>query len=102
MVGFGERLKQARNELNLTQEQLAARLGISRVALGSYETDTRFPTIDTLIRISSELHLSVEYLLDLPRGGETIDVSDLEPNEVAMIRMMVYMFKANRDKQQDK
>ena len=62
-------------------------------------SDTRFPPIDTLIRISSELHLTVEYLLDLPRGGEIIDVSDLEPNEVAMIRMMVYMFKANRNKQ---
>jgi DNA-binding XRE family transcriptional regulator len=33
MVGFGKRLKQARNELHLTQEQLAARLGISREAL---------------------------------------------------------------------
>ena len=97
MVGFGKRLKQARNELHLTQEQLAARLGISREALGNYETDTRFPPIDTLIRISSELHLTVEYLLDLPGGGEVIDISDLEPNEAAMIRMMVYMFRTGRE-----
>ena len=45
MVGFGKRLKQARNELNLTQEQLAERLGISREAVGNYETDTRFPRL---------------------------------------------------------
>jgi len=39
----------------------------------------------------------MEYLLDLPGGGETIDISDLEPNEAAMIRMMVYMFRTSRE-----
>ena len=39
----------------------------------------------------------MDYLLDLPRGGEKIDLSDLEPNEVAMIRMMVYMFRTGRE-----
>lgn len=97
MVGFGKRLKQARNDNNLTQEQLAARLRISRGLLANYETEARFPPIDKLIRISSELHVSIGYLLDLPGGEQTIDISGLEPNEVEMIRVMVYMFRANRE-----
>ncbi len=72
-------------------------MGIRCETLANYGTVTRFPKIDTLIRISSELHMSVEYLLDLPGGGEKIDISNLQPNEASMIRMMVYMFRTGRD-----
>ncbi len=97
MVGFGERLKKARNDNHLTQVQLAKRLSIDRVTLTNYESDVRFPPIETLIKISKELHVTMEYLLDLPSGQETVDVSGLAPNEIEMIRMMVYMFGANRE-----
>ena len=96
MVGFGERLKKARNDNHLTQVQLAKRLSIDRVTLTNYESDVRFPPIETLIKISKELHVTMEYLLDLPSGQETVDVSGLAPNEIEMIRMMVYMFRASR------
>ena len=95
MVGFGERLKKARNDNHLTQVQLAKRLSIDRVTLTNYESDVRFPPIETLIKISKELHVTMEYLLDLPSGQETVDVSGLAPNEIEMIRMMVYMFRAS-------
>ena len=95
MVGFGERLKKARNDNHLTQAQLAKRLSIDRVTLTNYESDVRFPPIETLIKISKELHVTMEYLLDLPSGQETVDVSGLAPNEIEMIRMMVYMFRAS-------
>ena len=97
MVGFGERLKKARNDNHLTQVQLAKRLSIDRVTLTNYESDVRFPPIETLIKISKELHVTMEYLLDLPSGQETVDVSGLDPNEIEMIRMMVYMFRASRE-----
>ena len=97
MVGFGERLKKARNDNHLTQAQLAKRLSIDRVTLTNYESDVRFPPIETLIKISRELHVTMEYLLDLPSGQETVDVSGLAPNEIEMIRMMVYMFRASRE-----
>ena len=97
MVGFGERLKKARNDNHLTQVQLAKRLSIDRVTLTNYESDVRFPPIETLIKISKELHVTMEYLLDLPNGQETVDVSGLAPNEIEMIRMMVYMFRASRE-----
>ena len=97
MVGFGERLKKARNDNHLTQGQLAKRLSIDRVTLTNYESDVRFPPIETLIKISKELHVTMEYLLDLPTGQETVDVSGLAPNEIEMIRMMVYMFRASRE-----
>ena len=97
MVGFGERLKKARNDNHLTQAQLAKRLSIDRVTLTNYESDVRFSPIETLIKISKELHVTMEYLLDLPSGQETVDVSGLAPNEIEMIRMMVYMFRASRE-----
>ena len=102
MVGFGERLKKARNDNHLTQVQLAKRLSIDRVTLTNYESDVRFPPIETLIKISKELHVTMEYLLDLPSGQETVDVSGLAPNEIEMIRMMVYMFRASREEKNKK
>ncbi len=60
---FGERLRAAREEANLTQEQLAQKLGIHKQAVSRYEQNLREPEYDTLIQISIILDKSIDYLL---------------------------------------
>lgn len=63
MVGYGSRIKAARERNCLTQEELGARLGITGVTIMRYEKEQREPNLQTLRDISSELDVSISYLL---------------------------------------
>ena len=57
---YGTRIKQAREDKRLTQEQLAEQLDISRQAVSKWEADLSRPTKEKLDRLSA--------LLDIPRS----------------------------------
>jgi transcriptional regulator with XRE-family HTH domain len=69
---FGEKIKQARNEMGYSQEQLAETLAVSRSAIAKWETDKGMPDINNLKAISQILNVSIEYLLD---DEATLDLS---------------------------
>ena len=52
---FGERLKMLRERSGLTQGQLAAKAGISREVLNSYEKEVRTPRIEYLKKLADAL-----------------------------------------------
>ena len=64
MIDIGKRLKELRKSENLTQKQLAERLGISRVNYTRYETNTVRPDYETLILIADFFDVSLDYLFD--------------------------------------
>lgn len=67
---FGEKLKNARKNAGLSQEQLAQRLCVSRAAVAKWETDKGLPDILNLKAISRLLDVSIDSLLD---DGEAMD-----------------------------
>ena len=60
---LGEKLRNARKQEGLTQEQLSAKLGISRSAVAKWETDNGIPDISNLIALSDEFGLSLDELI---------------------------------------
>lgn len=68
---LGEKLKDARKQAGLSQEQLSEKLSVSRSAVAKWETDKGIPDIDNLKIISQLLDVSIDYLLD---DGETKDI----------------------------
>lgn len=67
---LGEKLKNARKNAGLSQEQLAERLCVSRAAVAKWETDKGMPDIMNLKAISKLLDVSIDSLLD---DGEAMD-----------------------------
>lgn len=61
---LGEKLKEARKQAGLSQEQLSEKLGISRSAVAKWETDNGIPDVDNLKVLSKLLNVSIDYLLD--------------------------------------
>lgn len=61
---LGEKLKQARKQAGLSQEQLAEKLSVSRSAVAKWETDAGIPDIDNLKILSQLLDVSIDYLVD--------------------------------------
>lgn len=57
-------LKQKREQLGLTQQQIADRLGVTKQQVGYYERNLRFPTSDNLMKVAEVYHLTNEELID--------------------------------------
>lgn len=60
----GEKLKEARRGVGLSQEQLAEKLCVSRQAVTKWESDKGMPDIGNLKAIATLLNISIDYLLD--------------------------------------
>ena len=59
----GARLARVRRSLNLTPEELAEQLGISRQAVSKWESDLAYPETDKLLLLSRLYGCTVDYLL---------------------------------------
>ena len=62
-MNFAEKLKLLRKERNITQEELAELLSVSRQAVSKWESGTGYPETEKLLIISKGLNVSLDYLL---------------------------------------
>ncbi len=60
---IGKRIKDKRIELNLTQEQLAEKTGLTDTYIGAIERATSKCSIETLVKISQTLDINMDYML---------------------------------------
>ena len=58
---IGEKIKNKRKELNLTQEYLAKELNISRQAVSKWEKGTSEPSMDNLVKLSGIFGVDIKY-----------------------------------------
>lgn len=56
-------IKNRRTELNITQEELAKRLNVTRAAISNWEVGRNYPDIQLLVKLSDELNISLDKLL---------------------------------------
>jgi len=59
---IGQMIKQARQSKNLSQKQLAEKLGVSASMIGQYENDLRKPKIERLAEIATALDIDISIL----------------------------------------
>lgn len=67
---FAEKLKSIRKQAEMSQEQLAEKLGVSRQAVTKWETDAGIPDIENIMAISALFDISIDELLSNERGAK--------------------------------
>ena len=70
-VEFGKRIKEERNRLQMTQEDLAQELNIGYVHMNGIENGRKGCSIDLLLEIAEVLDVSTDYLLTGRLSGGT-------------------------------
>jgi transcriptional regulator with XRE-family HTH domain len=75
---LGERISSLRKEMNLSQEALAERVGVTRQAISKWERDEATPDIYNLSSLAESFGLSIDELL-------TDDIYSLMPNQPKVI-----------------
>ena len=63
MIAIGSRIKEAREQAHLTQEELAEIVDISPTHMSVIERGVKTPKLDTFVKIANALHLSADALL---------------------------------------
>ena len=92
MVNMGNKLKALRIEKNLTQKQIADRIGLAISAVSSYESGTRYPSYDVLVKLARIFHVSTDYLLGMT-DTISIDTTGLAEDEVNLVLHLIDILK---------
>ena len=87
-MGFGEQLRRRREELGLSRAELADRLGITRSAVGNYETGVSAPKEEILLRLFDALQVDPNYLYRDSFRSEPFACSDEERRLLEKLRRL--------------
>jgi transcriptional regulator with XRE-family HTH domain len=63
MLDIGNKIIQLRKQNNLSQSDLAKKIGASRTIVGNYERNSNMPSIEILLKIAKVFNVSVDYLI---------------------------------------
>lgn len=70
LLTFGMKVKNLRNELNLSQEELAAKAGLHRTYIGMIERGEKNITLTNILKISAALNVKASNLLENIKYGQ--------------------------------
>lgn len=76
IMKFCEKLAILRKKNNMSQEQLADKLGVSRQAVSKWESGSSIPDMEKIMQLCKVLNCNLEELVDDGIGGGTKTVSD--------------------------
>ena len=76
MATMGERIKQLRKEIGMTQTALAETLGVTKGTVSTWETNSRVPSFETLVKMSDVFMRSSDYIM-----GRSDDATPTAQNE---------------------
>lgn len=76
MSTFGERLRELRNEKELTLDELKDYLNTTKATLSRYENDKRDPKIEFANKVAKFFDVSLDYMLGVTNNRAISDTSD--------------------------
>lgn len=79
---LGERIKNYRQKVGLSQEQLAEKIKVSRQAITKWENDSGIPDIDNLISLSKVMGISLDELVMGEKENEN-NISDIKQSAIS-------------------
>lgn len=85
---LNQRIRLLRLARNMSQVNLAKRIGVTKQSVSNWENDNIQPSIEMLMKLAAVFSVSTDYLLGRD-SGEYLDVSGLPKDVVAHLRQLV-------------
>lgn len=79
---FGNKLKEIRAEMSITQEELALKCDMQPSHIGQLERGIKSPTLETLYRIAYGLNMSIAELVDFQGKLDIPNTFDDKTNKI--------------------
>ncbi len=93
MNHIGERIKNIRTQLALTQKELADKVGLNYVQIGRYEKRGAVPSSEVLSKLAEALHTTSDFLLH----GSTDDKAAAHINDNELLGLFKSVEKMNNE-----
>ncbi len=81
---IADKIKTLREKRNITQAELAKRLGVTRSGVNAWEMGISVPSTQYVIKLAEFFAVSTDYLLDVPQTA-AVSVEGLTEKEIAAI-----------------
>ena len=94
---IANKIKMLRERHNLTQSDLAKKLGLPRSGVNAWEMGISVPSTQYIVELAALFGVSTDYLLDIEKE-KSININGLSEKEVGMIIELVEYFKQNKQK----
>lgn len=99
-MDIGSRMKKYREEQNISQEELALKIFVSRQTISNWETDKSYPDIKSLIMLSNIFNVSLDNFIkkDIEEMRKIIDSKKIKEfnvmSYVFLVEMLVLIISA--------
>ena len=93
LESFGKRIRTLRQEKNLSQQQLADLMFVTRKTVGNWENGNRMPDITMLSRLSRHLGVQTFELLDEISGPDEQPVVIIVEDESVLLKGFVHILE---------
>ena len=89
-IRIGDKIKEYRNSIKMTQAEFAKRLGVTSASVSAYEKGIRLPSYDILVKIANILGVTTDDLLKKTETKyKTIDVTHLTNEQIQIIQQTI-------------
>ena len=86
-MSIGSRIKERREQLGMTQRQLADKLGVTKSAICNYENGTSKPKEDVLLNVFKVLSVDPNYIYQ-----DSVDVTEVSKKDVIMKNIRLFLY----------
>ncbi len=93
LLTMAERIKFLREKLELTQAEIARRLGISRAGVNAWEMGLSVPSTQYVVELAKIFGVSTDYLLGMGKTS-MVSVEGLSEKQVAAVVNVIECFRA--------
>ena len=92
---LADRIKSLREDIGLTQSDLAKKLGITRSSVNAWEMGISTPSTQYIVELSTIFKVSTDYLLGM-NTLSSIDVSGLSDEDVEFVYSVIHHLKKRK------
>lgn len=91
-----DRIKQLREQSDMTQADLARRLGVTRSSVNAWEMGISVPSTQYLIELAKIFKVSTDYLLGL-NASATVNVAGLSEKDVQFVHTVIAFLRGRAE-----
>lgn len=92
---LSEKIKSIREQLGMTQAEVARKLGLTRSSINGWEMGLSVPSTQYIVELAKLFNVSTDYLLGMEQGA-VLNIDDLTEKEVSVLIDLVACFRAKK------
>lgn len=97
MIHLGTKLKTLRQQNNMTQLDLANKIGASKSVVCAYENGSRRPSFEILIKLARLFNVTTDYLLGVEQKS-AVDLSGLTSDERIALQQLIHAMRKKQER----